>query len=28
MSIKKRADGRYEVDIYPRGRSGKRIRRR
>lgn len=27
MTIKKRADGRYEVDIYARGRSGKRFRR-
>ncbi|MBW5819575.1 phage integrase [Yersinia enterocolitica] len=28
MSIKKRDDGRYEVDIYPHGRNGKRIRKR
>lgn len=27
MTIKKRTDGRYEVDIYARGRSGKRFRR-
>lgn len=28
MSIKKLDDGRYEVDIRPRGRDGKRIRRK
>ncbi|MBX9476168.1 tyrosine-type recombinase/integrase [Yersinia enterocolitica] len=28
MSIKKLEGGQYEVDIYPRGRNGKRIRRR
>ncbi|EBA1888563.1 integrase [Salmonella enterica] len=27
MSVKKRADGRYEVDVRPRGTTGKRIRR-
>ncbi|NJC99569.1 hypothetical protein EWM58_04000 [Candidatus Erwinia dacicola] len=27
MTIKKRTDGHYEVDIYARGRSGKRFRR-
>lgn len=28
MAIKKLDDGRYEVDIRPRGRDGKRIRRK
>lgn len=28
MSIKTLDDGRYEVDIRPRGREGKRIRKR
>jgi integrase len=28
MSIKKLSNGGYEVDLYPRGRNGKRIRRR
>lgn len=28
MSIKKLEGGQYEVDVYPRGRNGKRIRRR
>ncbi|EMV5794681.1 tyrosine-type recombinase/integrase [Escherichia coli] len=28
MSVKKRDDGLYEVDVRPRGRDGKRIRRR
>lgn len=28
MSIKKLDDGRYEVDIRPAGRNGKRIRRK
>lgn len=28
MSIKKLDDGRYEVDIRPTGRNGKRIRRK
>ncbi|MCV5632157.1 site-specific integrase, partial [Escherichia coli] len=28
MSIRKLDDGRYEVDIRPRGRDGKRIRRK
>lgn len=28
MSIKKLEDGRYEVDIRPNGRNGKRIRRK
>ena len=28
MSIKKLDDGRYEVDIRPRGREGRRIRRK
>lgn len=28
MSIKKLDDGRYEVDVRPRGTSGKRIRRK
>ena len=28
MSIKKLEDGRYEVDIRPSGRNGKRIRRK
>ncbi|HHJ1200440.1 TPA: integrase, partial [Proteus mirabilis] len=27
MTIKKLEDGRYEVDIRPTGRNGKRIRR-
>lgn len=28
MSVKKLDDGRYEVDIRPTGRNGKRIRRK
>lgn len=28
MSIKKLEGGQYEVDVWPRGRNGKRIRRR
>ena len=28
MSVKKLDDGRYEVDIRPAGRNGKRIRRK
>lgn len=28
MAIKKLEDGRYEVDIRPNGRNGKRIRRK
>lgn len=28
MSVKKLEDGRYEVDVRPRGRDGKRIRRK
>ncbi len=28
MTIKKLEGGQYQVDIYPRGREGKRIRRR
>ncbi|EGX3935501.1 integrase, partial [Salmonella enterica] len=28
MAVKKLEDGRYEVDVRPRGRDGKRVRRK